>query len=88
MLYGPAENVATTRNGERWPTPKEEAWIARQLGRPDLFAGVTTAEERRERVAKRIGEIGPDEVWREGRTESWAEVFRRAYGIALEEATR
>lgn len=69
------------------PTITVESWIARRLQRPDLFAGVTTPDQRRERVRQVIvdgrlehGIAGK----RDGVTcETWADLFQRVYGEPL-----
>lgn len=70
------------------PTLATEAWIARRLHRPDLFAGVTTAEERRERVRAAILDGRMAEAIagkrRDASCESWSQLFHRVYGEPLE----
>lgn len=70
------------------PTIAVESWIARRLGRPDLFAGVTTADERRERVRQAILDArathaiaGKRKV---GGCLTWADLFAEQYGQPLE----
>ena len=69
------------------PTTVVEAWIARRLDRPDLFAGVTTAEDRRERVRRAILDGGKSEAVAGRRPgygcETWRETFERVYGQPL-----
>lgn len=69
------------------PTTAVESWIARRLDRPDLFAGVTTAEERRERVRAAILEGRMEEAVAGRRAgygcETWRETFERVYGQPL-----
>jgi hypothetical protein len=64
-----------------------EVWISRRLQRPDLFAGVTTPDERRERVRQAIldGRMAMAIAGkRAGQSaETWREVFERVYGVAL-----
>ncbi len=69
------------------PTVVVEEWIKDRLREPTLFDGVTTADERRERVreliqrrelhlavaGKRNGE----------QCETWADLFQRVYGEAV-----
>lgn len=70
------------------PTIATETWIARRLRRPDLFAGVTTPDDRRERVRAAILEGRMAEAIAGKRTgqsaETWRELFGRIYGQALE----
>jgi len=64
----------------------DEVWMARRLRRRDLFAGVTTAIERRERVAAAIQSQGFELVAagrREGSRVTWAELFTEVYGQHL-----
>lgn len=75
------------------PTTQVEVWIASRLQRPDLFAGVTTADERRERVRRVILDRDMAEAIagkRAGQScETWGELYRRVYGrdlIAQEDA--
>jgi hypothetical protein len=69
------------------PTIATEAWIARRLQRPDLLAGVTTPDERRERVRQAIvdGRMAMAVAGkRAGQpAETWREVFERVYGQPL-----
>lgn len=72
------------------PTIATESWIARRLNRPELFGGVTTADERRERVraailAGRMAEAIAGKCEGEA-CETWREVFARVYGEPLERA--
>ena len=69
------------------PTIAVESWIARRLRRADLFAGVTTPDERRERVRRAILD-GRLEMAVAGKRagqacETWREVFERVYGEPL-----
>lgn len=66
------------------PTAHVEAWIVRRLGEPDLFAGITTAEERRERVRElierrqlRLAIAGRNPS---GKPETWQALYERVYG--------
>lgn len=74
------------------PTIATEAWIARRLRRPDLFAGVTTADDRRKRVRDAIVEGRMAEAIagkRAGQSaETWRELFERIYGQPLDLAER
>jgi hypothetical protein len=69
------------------PTIATETWIARRLQRPDLFAGVTTPDERRERIRQVIvdGRMAMAIAGkRAGQpAETWREVFERVYGVPL-----
>lgn len=70
------------------PTTQVETWIAWRIGRPDLFAGITTPDERRERVRMAILDRGMAEAIagrREGHPcETWSALFTRVYGVPLE----
>lgn len=70
------------------PTIATETWIARRLRRPDLFAGVTTPDERRERVRAAIVD-GRLEMAIAGKragqaAETWSDLYRRLYGQSLD----
>lgn len=69
------------------PGVRVETWLRNRLHAPDLFAGVTTAEERRERVRRVILEHGLEHehaMHTEARgRETWSEVFVRIYGQPL-----
>lgn len=65
------------------PATHVEIWIARRLGEPDLYAGVTTPDERRERVRVlierrelhlAIAGRGPN-----GKAETWEALYLRVY---------
>ena len=66
------------------PATHVEIWIARRLEEPDLFAGVTTAEERRERVRalieRRELHLAIAGRSQSGKAETWTDLFRRVYG--------
>lgn len=68
------------------PSVQVEAWICDRL-RKDLFAGLTTPEERRERLRNEIiDRCMCDAIAgrRKGQTcESWSELFERLYGEPL-----
>lgn len=68
------------------PSVQVEAWICDRL-RKDLFAGLTTPEERRERLRREIVERDMAHAVagkRKGQTcESWSELFERIYGEPL-----
>lgn len=70
------------------PTIATEAWIARRLRRFDLFAGVTTADERRERVRAAILEGRMADAIAGKRSgaecETWSALFLRVYQQPLE----
>lgn len=69
------------------PTIATEVWIAHRLRRPDLYAGVTTPDERRERVRQAITDGRMAMAIAGKRTgqpaETWREVFERVYGVPL-----
>lgn len=69
------------------PSPRVELWICRALSARTLLDGLTTAEERRERVRHAILDGGLVNEWalntRERGLESWAQVFARVYGQPL-----
>lgn len=69
-----------------WPSVQVEAWICSRL-KLGLFDGITTPEQRRERVRKEIlGRCLADAVAgrRKGQPcETWADVFQRVYGQPL-----
>lgn len=66
------------------PTVQVESRIAYRLREPTLFDGITTAEERRERVRQLIErrQLHMAIAGRSpsGKTETWAELFARVYG--------
>ncbi len=70
------------------PTAQIETWIIRRLGEPDLFAGVTTADERRERVRELIERRQLRMVLAgrnpSGKPETWQALYERAYGRPIE----
>lgn len=74
------------------PTLATETWIARRLRRPDLFAGVTTADDRRERVRAAIvdGRMaeGIAGKRRDASCETWSDLFARVYGEPLTKPNR
>jgi hypothetical protein len=69
------------------PTIATEVWISRRLRRPDLFAGVTDPDARRERVRRVIldGEMAEAVAGKrkDAACETWAELFERVYGEPL-----
>lgn len=69
------------------PAVQVEHWILQRLDEPALFDGVTTPEERRERVRGlierrqlhlAIAGRGPS-----GKCETWGALYRRIYGCDL-----
>lgn len=64
-----------------------ELWAGRKLG-VDLYAGDTTRSVRQEALRKLLIErgIADDEagVTKAGRSITWAEIFERWYGVALD----
>ena len=73
------------------PAVKVESWICDRL-RKDLFAGLTTPDERRERLRQEIlGRDMADAIAgkRKGESaETWAELFERLHGMPLHAAER
>lgn len=69
------------------PAPYVEAWLVQRLKVPLMFQGVTTAEQRRERVRAHIVEhqlelsIAGGNV--QGKAETWSALFERIYGEPL-----
>jgi hypothetical protein len=74
------------------PTIATEVWISRRLQRPDLFAGVTDPDSRRERVRAAIeaGDMAMAVAGkRQGQSvETWADVFARVYGVPFATGAR
>ena len=71
---------------KRSPTPIEETWLARRLGAPHLFLGVTTSGIRRDRVRSRILDLEcAEEVAgrASGNPETFRGLFARLYGEPL-----
>ena len=71
------------------PTVSEEAWMLRRLAVPALFAGSTTLEDRRSRLRAHLIAHGLGDACagtRDGREESWSELFSRAYNEPLGDA--
>jgi hypothetical protein len=61
-----------------------DLWIARRLGRPDLYSGVTIPSERMERQRREIVRQGLDDHRVVGAsTETWAQLFERVHGEVL-----
>ena len=64
-------------------TAHVEAWIIRRLGEPGLFAGVTTADERRERVRELLERRQLRMVLAgrnpSGKPETWQALYERVY---------
>jgi len=86
-----AHVAATARlygSGERWPSVAQEVWLARRLGDATFAEGVTSAEERRERLRRRIVESGRagEHIGRsavDGTELTFAAMFERLYGVPL-----
>ena len=75
-----------TTDRETFPPLGRQYWFARRLNRPGLFAGITTAEQRRERIRNEILSRGlADEPIgrRMGVSETHQETFERLYGQPL-----
>lgn len=74
------------------PTIRVEAWIRDRLDAPALFGGLTTPEERRERVRDLILGRGLEFAIagrREGgKCETWSDLFARIYGEPLTKPNR
>jgi hypothetical protein len=65
-------------------TTYRELWLARRLGRPDLYAGVTDAQERRKRLLALCAET-PDLIVGRGQGrpgEPLSVVVARLYGLS------
>lgn len=68
-----------------------EAWLARRLEIADLWRGVTTVIDRRERIREAIcsqglhlGGVIAGRNPKTGRVETWAALFKRVYGEPVE----
>mgnify|MGYP001182255418 CR=1 FL=1 len=64
-----------------------DLWMARKLGDPALFAGVTTEAERKRRVRQRIIDLGLADAEagkRDGQPETWRALFARVFHEPLE----
>jgi hypothetical protein len=65
-----------------------EQWIASRLQMPRSWdSGVTTAEQRRERIRAAILERNLQDEragWRNGNPETWAQLFRRVFRQPLQ----
>lgn len=71
---------------EKFPPLGQEFRFARKLQRPDLFIGVTTSEQRRDRIRQEILARGlADEPIqrRMGVAETYREAFKRQFGQPL-----
>jgi hypothetical protein len=83
MTYQPSIFTAQGEPMPPGPTIATETWIARRLQRPDLFAGVTTPDERRERIRQVIvdGRMAMAIAGkRAGQSaETWSDLFQRVY---------
>ena len=71
------------------PTVYGERWMAKRLELPlDWDAGVTTADERRERIRAAIVEQGRERAIagkRPGQPcETWADLYARVYGVPFQ----
>jgi len=61
-----------------------DLWIARRLGRPDLYSGVTIPSQRMERQrAEIVGQGIGDHRVVGASTETWGALFERVHGEAL-----
>ena len=61
-----------------------DLWIARRLGRPDLYSGITTPTGRMERQRHEIETQGLREIRVVGAsTETWGALFERVHGEVL-----
>jgi hypothetical protein len=64
-----------------------EYWFAKRLNRFDLFAGITTLDDRIERVRREIlsRNLADVELGRKrGKVETYSQGFERAFGQPLE----
>jgi hypothetical protein len=71
---------------DTFPGLDAEHWLIRKLNRPDLFGGITTAVERRERIRNEIIERGlaSEHLGQfNGVREQWFMTFERFYGVPL-----
>lgn len=60
----------------------KELWMAKQLGNPALFSGVCDDVVRKNRIRLEILRRGLDQTMagnRNGKSETWAQVFARVY---------
>jgi hypothetical protein len=68
-------------------TIQGEIWLAGRLGIDDLYAGVTTREQRRERLREEILNRGLAQVvlgrGPDGNSDTYSRVFMRLYREAL-----
>jgi hypothetical protein len=74
----------------KFPSITVEIWLLRKLAKLDLLDGVTTAEERCERVRARILELGLADLpagRRNGKDHVWRSLFAELYGCPLEPTT-
>jgi len=69
------------------PAVEVEAWLLQRMSAPTLFDGVTTAEQRRERVREFLTERHLDLAiaggGQRGKPETWSALFERVYGEPL-----
>lgn len=74
-------------NESTFPAVWIEVWIARRLASPQLFAGLTTPQDRRQRVRDELVGRGLEDTiagQRAGETcETWQALFARVYGEPL-----
>jgi len=68
------------------PCLEIELWIAQRIGHPDLFAGITTSESRRERLRQALLPLKDQHAGKgkSGQAESFGELYKRIYGRSLE----
>jgi hypothetical protein len=85
----PSAHVRAREDLTTGPTVSEEIWILRRLSVPALFAGTTTLADRRSRLRAHLIAHGLGDAragMRDGREETWAELFCRAYREPLGDA--
>lgn len=83
QLFGP---VTEPKPASNLGLISVEVWLAKRLGDRALFDGITTDDERRERIRQRILDSGiADEIAgnRGGRPETFRSLFRRLYEVEL-----
>lgn len=70
------------------PKSDHEEWLAKRLGDHGLHTGLTNVESRRERIRAAIEKVGPSVIAgrhpKTGKSETYAEVWSRLYGIPFE----
>lgn len=88
MVPAAARAAEGAREAVIGPTTQVEAWIVQRLAAPLLFEGVTTADDRRERVRRVIHHRGLELAIAGrrdgGKCETWQELFERIYGEPLD----